>query len=62
MNLEQQHRALSNQSPTKFKKGHNHVKTVLATARTLNDIHTTLNSPVAKAAKAAYKAKKAVSE
>jgi hypothetical protein len=62
MNLEQQHRNLSSQSPSKFKKGHNHVKTVLSVAKTLNDIHNTVNGPVGKAVKTAVKAKAAVSE
>jgi hypothetical protein len=55
MNLEQQHRNLTNQKPSKFDKGHNHVKKVLSTARTLNDVHNVLNSPLGKAAKTAYK-------
>lgn len=62
MNLEQQHRNLSGQAPTKFKKGHNYVKTVLSVAKTLNDIHNTVNGPVGKAVKTAVKAKAAVSE
>lgn len=62
MNLEQQHRNLNSQSPTKFKKGHNHVKTVLSVAKTLNDIHNTVNGPVGKAIKTGIKAKKVVSE
>jgi len=58
MNLEQQHRNLTNQKPSKFDKGHSHVKKVLSTARTLNDIHNVLNSPIGKAAKTAYKTQK----
>lgn len=53
MQLEQQHRSLAGQSPSKFETGHRHVKRVLAVGKTLNDIHNTLNGPAGKALKKA---------
>lgn len=53
MQLEQTHRNLSGQQPSKFEKGHAHVKRVLSVAKTLNDIHNTINGPVGKAVKTA---------
>jgi hypothetical protein len=58
MQLEQSHRDLSGKAPSGFKSGHQHVKTILSVAKTLNDIHNTVNGPVGKAVKAAAKAKK----
>lgn len=59
MNLEQQHKNLQAQKPTKFETGHQHVKRILGVAKTLNDIHNTVNGPVGKAIKTAVKAKTA---
>lgn len=59
MNLEQQHRNLQSQKPTKFEVGHKHVKRILSVAKTLNDIHSTVNGPIGKAVKTAVKAKTA---
>jgi hypothetical protein len=59
MNLEQQYRDLNSKKPNKFDTGHKHIKKILSTGKTLNDIHNTLNGPVGKAVKTAYKAKKA---
>lgn len=55
MQLEQTYRNLNNQKPTKFETGHNQVKKILGVAKTINDIHNTLNSPLGKAAKGAVK-------
>lgn len=57
MQLEQTHRDLKTKAPTKFKSGHSHVKTVLSVAKTLNDIHNTVNGPIGKAAIKVAKAK-----
>lgn len=59
MNLEQQYRNLAGNKPSKFETGHHHVKKVLAVAKTVNDIHNTINGPVGKAVKTAVKAKTA---
>lgn len=59
MNLEQQFRNLAGNKSSKFETGHQHVKKVLAVAKTLNDIHNTVNGPVGKAIKTAVKAKTA---
>lgn len=53
MQLESTHRNLSGQQPTKFEKGHGHVKKILSTAKTLSDIYNTANSPAGKALKKA---------
>lgn len=53
MQLEQTHRNLTAQSPSRFEVGHKHVKRVLSVAKTLNDIHSTVNGPVGKAIKTA---------
>lgn len=55
MQLEQTYRNLNAQKPTKFETGHNQVKKILGVAKTINDIHNTLNSPLGKAAKGAVK-------
>lgn len=51
MNLEKQHRDLVAQNPSQVDKGHEHVKRVLKIAKTLQDIHNTVNSPAGKAAR-----------
>lgn len=53
MQLEATHRNLSGQTPTKFEKGHGHVKKILSTTKTLADIYNTVNSPAGKALKKA---------
>jgi predicted ATPase with chaperone activity len=53
MQLEQTHRNLSGQAPSKFEKGHGHVKKILSTAKTLSDIYNTVQSPAGKALKKA---------
>lgn len=55
MQLEQTYRNLNSQKPTKFETGHNQVKKILGVAKTINDIHNTLNGPVGKIAKTAAK-------
>lgn len=55
MQLEQQYNNLKGQKPTKFETGHNQVKKILGVAKTINDIHNTLNSPLGKIAKGAVK-------
>lgn len=42
-NLEKQHRELVG-SGTKFDKGHKHIKKVLSVAKTLNDVHNTIDT------------------
>lgn len=49
MQLEQNHRNLAGQAPTKFEKGHSHVKKILAAGKTVSDIYNTVNSPAGKA-------------
>jgi hypothetical protein len=49
MNLEQQHRNLQAQQPSKFEKGHQHIKKVLAVAKTGQDVYNLYNSPAGKA-------------
>lgn len=51
MNLEQQHRNLMGNQPSKFDKGYGHVQKVLKVAKTLQEIHTMVNSPAGKALK-----------
>jgi hypothetical protein len=53
MNLEQQHHNLAGNRQTKIDSGHGHVKKILSVAKTLNDIHNTVNGPVGKAIKKA---------
>jgi hypothetical protein len=45
---------------TSFDKGHSHIKRIISVGKTINDIHNTVNGPVGKALKTAYKAKKVV--
>lgn len=45
---------------TSFDKGHGHIKRIISVGKTINDIHNTVNGPVGKAVKTAYKAKKVV--
>lgn len=49
MQLEQNHRNLADKQPSKFNKGHGHVKKVLAAGKTLADVYNTVNSPAGKA-------------
>lgn len=51
MNLEKQHRDLAGQVQTPVDKGHSHVKKVLKVAKTLQEIHSVVNSPAGKAAR-----------
>lgn len=55
MQLEQTYRNLNGQKPSKFDRGHQQIKKILAVGKTLNDINAIANSPVGKAARAAYK-------
>lgn len=59
MNLEQQHRNLVGQKPSKFDTGKKHVDQVLSIGRTLNDLNNLRKSPVGKAVKTGIKAAKA---
>jgi hypothetical protein len=43
-----------------FDKSHGHIKRIISVGKTINDIHNTVNGPVGKAIKTAYKAKKVV--
>lgn len=66
MNLEQQYRDMNSKKPNKFDTGHSQVKKIIAVGKTLNNIHSTVNSPLGKvavkAAKAGIKAKTSSSE
>lgn len=55
MQLEQTYRELQSKKPNKFDTGHKQVKRILSVAKTINDIHNTVNSPLGKAAKGAVK-------
>lgn len=55
MQLEQTHRNLVGQKPSKFETGHISVKKILSVAKTVNDIHNTVNGPAGKALKTALK-------
>lgn len=55
MQLEQTYRDLNNKKPNKFDTGHKQVKRILAVGKTINDVNAIYNSPVGKAARAAYK-------
>jgi hypothetical protein len=55
MQLERTQRDLTGQQQTKFDKGHSHIKKILSTGKTLNDIYNTVNSPAGKALKKAVK-------
>lgn len=55
LNLEQQHRTLTTQTPSKIDKGHGHVKKVLKIAKTVGDVYNTANSPAGKALQKALK-------
>jgi len=57
LQLEQTNRDLNNKKPNTFKSGHRHVKDFLSVAKTLNDIHNTVNGPIGKAAIKVAKAK-----
>ena len=48
MNLEQQLSRLSENQPSKFKKGKNAVQTILGVAKTAQEIHSVVNSPLGK--------------
>jgi hypothetical protein len=54
-NLEQQHRNLNYQHPTKLGKGHDHVRQVLKIAKTAQEIHGLIGSPAGKALKTVIK-------
>lgn len=53
MQLEANHRNLTGNTPSKFEKGHGHVKKVLGAGKTLADIYNTVNSPAGKAVRKA---------
>jgi hypothetical protein len=61
MNLEQQHRNLVAQNPTKIDQGHAHVQKILKIAKTLKEVDNLAGRPVGKAlGKAATKVAKKV--
>jgi hypothetical protein len=53
MNLEKQYKDLLDKEPNSFKTGQKAVKQVLSVGKTLNEVHSFVNSPIGKALKKA---------
>lgn len=53
MNLEKQYKDLVDKEPNSFKTGQKAVKQVLSVGKTLNEVHSFVNSPIGKALKKA---------
>lgn len=55
MNLEQQYSKMIHENGNTFAKGHSTVKEILKVGKTLNDVHTFINSPVGKKMRKGFK-------